>query len=143
MNRYLIIFLTLFLFNCSDKESLDDDVSPSYMGIVASGIIDLETDAFEIDTMYTWLDIFGIEIRASYDSTFTSFNDMYKQVNAGQYYWSGRGVSYSFDNNFQIIYDTTDVSGEFIISEGDICIFSISIDDSLKIGITTKNCTEE
>lgn len=142
MKKYIPIFL-IFIWCCGDEESSNDDVSPSYMGIVTSGIIEFETDAFEIDTMYTWFDIFGIEIRASYDSSFTSFNDMYKQVNAGQYYWSGKGITYSFDNSFQLIYDTTDVSGEFIINEGDICIFSISVDDSLKIGITTKTCTEE
>ena len=59
MKKYIPIIL-IFIWSCGDEESPVDDVSPSYMGIVTSGIIELETDAFEIDTMYTWFDIFGI-----------------------------------------------------------------------------------
>ncbi len=109
------------------------------MGIAASGIIDFETDAFEDDIMYTWYEILGFRVTASYDSNATAFNKMYKKVDPGQYYWSGRGITFHIDTtSFQIAYDTTDVSGEFVIEDGDICIFSISIDDSLNIGVTTK-----
>jgi len=143
MKKYIPIIL-FFIWCCGDEETSDLDESSAYVGVAASGIIDFETDAFEDDTMYTWYDILGITVTASYDSNATDFNEIYKKVNPGQYYWSGRGITFYIDTtSFQIAYDTTDVSGEFVINDGDICIFSISTDDSLKIGVTTNSCSDE
>jgi len=143
MKRYIPIFL-LFIWCCGDIETSDSEELSAYMGVAASGIIDFETDAFKDDTMYTWYDILGISVTASYDSNATAFNEMYKKVDPGQHYWNGRGITFYIDTtSFQIAYDTTDVSGAFEIDDGDICIFSISIDDSLKIGVTTKLCSDE
>ena len=143
MKKY-IPFALFFIWCCGDKESSESEESYAYMGVTASGIIDFETDAFEDDTMYTWYQILDISVTASYDSNATEFNDIYKRISPGQYYWSGRGITFRLDTtSFQLAYDTTDVSGEFTINEGDICIFSISTDDSLKIGNTTKLCSDE
>ena len=145
MKKYLLCTTLLIFISCGeDEESIEDEILPAYIGIVASGIIDFQTDAFEDDTMYTWYNVLDIEITASYDSNATDFNDIYKQVSPGKYYWSGRGVTFYADTiNFQIGYDTTDVSGEFIINENDICIFTISTDDSLKIGVTESTCNDD
>ena len=77
MKKYILIIL-FFIWCCGDEETSDLDESSAYMGVAASGIIDFETDAFEDDTMYTWYDILGITVTASYDSNATDFNEIYK-----------------------------------------------------------------
>ena len=58
--------------------------------------------------------------------------------------WSGKGITYSLDTiSFEIAYDTTDVSGEFSLENGDICVLTISVDEVSKIGLTQKVCNDE
>ena len=57
--------------------------------------------------MYTHYDVLGIKITASYDLDSASTENMYKSVSPGNYVWSGKGITYSYDTiNFEIGYDT-------------------------------------
>ena len=38
--------------------------------------------------------------------------------------------------------DTTEVSGEFSLENGDFCVLTLSVIDSSKIGLTEKICTD-
>ena len=55
MKKYLLYTTLLIFISCGeDEESIEAEISPAHIGIVASGIIDFQTEAFEDDTMYTW-----------------------------------------------------------------------------------------
>ena len=94
--------------------------------------------------MYSWADLNGYQVCATYDTSAIEslmIDEMYEPVNPGTYTWSGKGITFGFDIDLlTLIYDTNAVSGQFAISDGDICVFSIATDDSLKIGKTEKNC---
>ena len=133
-----------FFYSCESNDSTQINVQEALVSIIASGIIDFETDAFEVDTMYTHYDVLGIKITASYDLDSASTENMYKSVSPGNYVWSGKGITYSIDTiNFEIGYDTTEVSGDFNLESGDICVVNISVIDSLKIGSTEKICSDD
>ena len=69
---------------------------------------------------------------------------MYKSVTPGNYEWSGKGITYSIDaTSFEIVYDTTDVSGDYSLENGDICVLTMSVNDTSKIGLTQKICNDE
>ena len=94
--------------------------------------------------MYTHYEILGINVTASYDSGTVNIADMYKSVTPGAYEWSGKGITYSIDTtSFEIVYDTTDVSGEYNLENGDICVLTVSVDETSKIGLTQKICNDE
>ena len=115
----------------------------SLVSVIASGIIDFQTDAFEVDTMYVHYDILGITVTASYDTGAINISDLYKSVSPGNYVWSGKGITYAIDTaSFEIGYDTTEVSGEFSLENGDVCVLTLSVIDSLKIGLTENICTD-
>ena len=142
MRKILITILFLVFHSCEDNNA-DIETEQSLVSVIASGIIDFQTDAFEVDTMYTHYDILGITVTASYDSGAINIADLYKSVPPGNYVWSGKGISYAIDTaSFEIGYDTTEVSGEFSLENGDVCVLTLSVIDSLKIGLTEKICTD-
>ena len=142
MRKILITIFFLVFHSCEDNNA-DIETEQSLVSVIASGIIDFQTDAFEVDTMYTHYDILGITVTASYDSGAINIADLYKSVPPGNYVWSGKGITYDIDTaSFEIGYDTTEVSGEFSLENGDVCILTLSVIDSLKIGSTEKICTD-
>ena len=142
MRKILIAILFLVFHSCEDNNA-DIEMEQSLVSVIASGIIDFQTDAFEVDTMYTHYDILGITVTASYDSGAINIADLYKSVPPGNYVWSGKGITYAIDTaSFEIGYDTTEVSGEFSLENGDVCVLTLSVIDSLKIGSTEKICTD-
>ena len=142
MRKILITILFLVFHSCEDNNA-DIETEQSLVSVIASGIIDFQTDAFEVDTMYTHYDILGITVTASYDSGAINIADLYKSVPPGNYVWSGKGITYAIDTaSFEIGYDTTEVSGEFSLENGDVCVLTLSVIDSLKIGSTEKICTD-
>ena len=142
MRKILITILFLVFHSCEDNNA-DIETEQSLVSVIASGIIDFQTDAFEVDTMYTHYDILGITVTASYDSGAINIADLYKSVPPGNYVWSGKGITYDIDTaSFEIGYDTTEVSGEFSLENGDVCVLTLSVIDSLKIGSTEKICTD-
>ena len=111
MKNIFIIIAFLVFNSCEDKDQ-GVDLDQSLISVIATGIIDFQTDAFDVDTMYTHYEILGINVTASYDSGTVNIADMYKSVTPGAYEWSGKGITYSIDTtSFEIVYDTTDVSG--------------------------------
>tara|TARA_B100000989_G_scaffold267542_1_gene221687 strand:- start:326 stop:757 length:432 start_codon:yes stop_codon:yes gene_type:complete len=143
MKNTFIIIAFLVFYSCEDKDQVID-LEQSLVSVIATGIIDFQTDAFDVDTMYTHYEILGIHVTASYDSGTVNIADMYKSVTPGDYEWSGKGITYSIDaTSFEIVYDTTDVSGEYSLENGDICVLTISVNDTLKIGLTQKICNDE
>ena len=143
MKNIFIIITFLVFYSCEDKDQAID-LEQSLVSVIATGIIDFQTDAFDLDTMYTHYEILGIHVTASYDTGTVNIADMYKSVNPGAYEWSGRGITYSMDTtSFEIVYDTTDVSGEYSLENGDICVLTISVNDTSKIGLTQKICNDE
>ena len=143
MKKILITVLFLVIYSCEDKNT-DIVEEQSLVSVVASGIIDFQTDAFEVDTMFTHYDILGITVTATYDTGAVGIADFYKSVSPGNYVWSGKGITYIIDTlNFEIGYDTTNVSGEFSLENGDVCILTLSVIDSLKLGLTEKVCIDE
>ena len=142
MRKILITILFLVFHSCEDNNA-DIETEQSLVSVIASGIIDFQTDAFEVDTMYTHYDILGITVTASYDSGAINIADLYKSVPPGNYVWSGKGITYDIDTaSFEIGYDTTEVSGEFSLENGDVCVLTLSVIDSSKIGLTEKICTD-
>tara|TARA_B100001559_G_C16092175_1_gene435375 strand:+ start:130 stop:561 length:432 start_codon:yes stop_codon:yes gene_type:complete len=143
MKKIFIMIAFLVFYSCEDKDQAID-LEQSLVSVIATGIIDFQTDAFDVDTMYTHYEILGINVTASYDSGTVDITDMYKSVTPGDYEWSGKGITYSFDaTSFEIVYDTTDVSGEYNLENGDICVLTISVNDTSKIGLTQKICNDE
>ena len=143
MKNTFIIIAFLVFYSCEDKDQVID-LEQSLVSVIATGIIDFQTDAFDVDTMYTHYEILGIHVTASYDSGTVNIADMYKSVTPGAYEWSGKGITYSMDTiSFEIVYDTTDVSGEYSLENGDICVLTISVNDTSKIGLTQKICNDE
>ena len=143
MKNIFIIITFLVFYSCEDKDQAID-LEQSLVSVIATGIIDFQTDAFDVDTMYTHYEILGIHVTASYDSGTVNIADMYKSVTPGDYEWSGKGITYSIDaTSFEIVYDTTDVSGEYSLENGDICVLTISVNDTSKIGLTQKICNDE
>lgn len=143
MKKIFIIIAILVFYSCEDKDPVID-LEQSLVSVIATGIIDFQTDAFDVDTMYTHFEILGINVTASYDSGTVNITDLYKSVSPGDYMWSGKGITYSLDTiSFEIAYDTTDVSGEFSLENGDICVLTISVDEVSKIGLTQKVCNDE
>ena len=143
MKKIFIIIAILVFYSCEDKDPVVD-LEQSLVSVIATGIIDFQTDAFDVDTMYTHFEILGINVTASYDSGTVNITDLYKSVSPGDYMWSGKGITYSLDTiSFEIAYDTTDVSGEFSLENGDICVLTISVNEVSKIGLTQKVCTDE
>ena len=143
MKKIFIIIAILVFYSCEDKDPVID-LEQSLVSVIATGIIDFQTDAFDVDTMYTHFEILGINVTASYDSGTVNITDLYKSVSPGDYMWSGKGITYSLDTiSFEIAYDTTDVSGEFSLENGDICVLTISVNEVSKIGLTQKVCTDE
>ena len=143
MKNIFIIIAFLVFNSCEDKDQ-GVDVDQSLVSVIATGIIDFQTDAFDVDTMYTHYEILGINVTASYDSGTVNIADMYKSVTPGAYEWSGKGITYSIDTtSFEIVYDTTDVSGEYNLENGDICVLTVSVDETSKIGLTQKICNDE
>lgn len=141
MKNIFIIIAFLVFNSCEDKDQ-GVDLDQSLVSVIATGIIDFQTDAFDVDTMYTHYEILGINVTASYDSGTVNIADMYKSVTPGAYEWSGKGITYSIDTtSFEIGYDTTEVSGEFRLENGDFCVLTLSVIDSSKIGLTEKICT--
>ena len=133
----------MVFYSCEDKDPVVD-LEQSLVSVIATGIIDFQTDAFDVDTMYTHFEILGINVTASYDSGTVNITDLYKSVSPGDYMWSGKGITYSLDTiSFKIAYDTTDVSGEFSLENGDICVLTISVNEVSKIGLTQKVCNDE
>ena len=125
MKKIFIIIAILVFYSCEDKDPVND-LEQSLVSVIATGIIDFQTDAFDVDTMYTHFEILGINVTASYDSGTVNITDLYKSVSPGDYMWSGKGITYSLDTiSFKIAYDTTDVSGEFSLENGDICVLTI------------------
>ena len=142
MKKIFIIIVILVFYSCEDKDPVVD-LEQSLVSVIATGIIDFQTDAFDVDTMYTHFEILGINVTASYDSGTVNITDLYKSVSPGDYMWSGKGITYSLDTmSFEIAYDTTDVSGEFSLENGDICVLTISVNEVLKIGLTQKVCND-
>ena len=142
MRNIFILIAFLVFHSCEDKNQ-SIDVEQSLIGVIATGIIDFQTDAFDVDTMYTHYEILGINVTATYDSGTVNITDMYKTVTPGDYVWSGKGITYAIDTaSFQIGYDTTEVSGEFSLENGDVCVLTLSVIDSSKIGLTEKICTD-
>ena len=143
MKKIFIIIAILVFYSCEDKDPVVD-LEQSLVSVIATGIIDFQTDAFNVDTMYTHFEILGINVTASYDSGTVNITDLYKSVSPGDYMWSGKGITYSLDTiSFKIAYDTTDVSGEFSLENGDICVLTISVNEVSKIGLTQKVCNDE
>ena len=143
MKKIFIIIAILVFYSCEDKDPVVD-LEQSLVSVIATGIIDFQTDAFDVDTMYTHFEILGINVTASYDSGTVNITDLYKSVSPGDYMWSGKGITYSLDTiSFEIAYDTTDVSGEFSLENGDICVLTISVNEVSKIGLTQKVCNDE
>ena len=143
MKKIFIIIAILVFHSCEDKDPVVD-LEQSLVSVIATGIIDFQTDAFDVDTMYTHFEILGINVTASYDSGTVNITDLYKSVSPGDYMWSGKGITYSLDTiSFEIAYDTTDVSGEFSLENGDICVLTISVNEVSKIGLTQKVCNDE
>ena len=143
MKKIFIIIAILVFYSCEDKDPVID-LEQSLVSVIATGIIDFQTDAFDVDTMYTHFEILGINVTASYDSGTGNITDLYKSVSPGDYMWSGKGITYSLDTiSFEIAYDTTDVSGEFSLENGDICVLTISVNEVSKIGLTQKVCNDE
>ena len=143
MKKIFIIIAILVFYSCEDKDPVID-LEQSLVSVIATGIIDFQTDAFDVDTMYTHFEILGINVTASYDSGTVNITDLYKSVSPGDYMWSGKGITYSLDTiSFEIAYDTTDVSGEFSLENGDICVLTISVNEVSKIGLTQKVCNDE
>ena len=143
MKNIFIIITFLVFYSCEDKDQAID-LEQSLVSVIATGIIDFQTDAFDLDTMYTHYEILGIHVTASYDTGTVNIADMYKSVTPGAYEWSGRGITYSMDTtSFEIVYDTTNVSGKYSLENGDICVLTISVNDTLKIGLTQKICNDE
>ena len=143
MKKIFIIIAILVFYSCEDKDPVID-LEQSLVSVIATGIIDFQTDAFDVDTMYTHFEILGINVTASYDSGTVNITDLYKSVSPGDYMWSGKGITYSLDTiSFKIAYDTTDVSGEFSLENGDICVLTISVNEVSKIGLTQKVCNDE
>ena len=143
MKKIFIIIAILVFYSCEDKDPVVD-LEQSLVSVIATGIIDFQTDAFDVDTMYTHFEILGINVTASYDSGTVNITDLYKSVSPGDYMWSGKGITYSLDTiSFKIAYDTTDVSGEFSLENGDICVLTISVNEVSKIGLTQKVCNDE
>ncbi len=143
MKNIFIIIAFLVFYSCEDKDQAID-LEQSLVSVIATGIIDFQTDAFDVDTMYTHYEILGIHVTANYDSGTVNIADMYKSVTPGAYEWSGKGITYSMDTiSFEIVYDTTDVSGEYSLENGDICVLTISVNDTSKIGLTQKICNDE
>ncbi|RZP21734.1 hypothetical protein EVA24_07300 [bacterium] len=142
MRKILITILFLVFHSCEDNNA-DIEMEQSLVSVIASGIIDFQTDAFEVDTMYVHYDILGITVTASYDTGAINISDLYKSVSPGNYVWSGKGITYAIDTaSFEIGYDTTEVSGEFSLENGDVCVLTLSVIDSLKIGLTENICTD-
>ncbi|OUV04190.1 MAG: hypothetical protein CBC40_05535 [bacterium TMED80] len=142
MRKILITILFLVFHSCEDNNA-DIEMEQSLVNVIASGIIDFQTDAFEVDTMYVHYDILGITVTASYDTGAINISDLYKSVSPGNYVWSGKGITYAIDTaSFEIGYDTTEVSGEFSLENGDVCVLTLSVIDSLKIGLTENICTD-
>ena len=143
MKKIFIIIAILVFYSCEDNDPVKD-LEQSLVSVIATGIIDFQTDAFDVDTMYTHFEILGINVTASYDSGTVNITDLYKSVSPGDYMWSGKGITYSLDTiSFEIAYDTTDVSGEFSLENGDICVLTISVNEVSKIGLTQKVCNDE
>ena len=143
MKKIFIIIAILVFYSCEDKDPVID-LEQSLVSVIATGIIDFQTDAFDVDTMYKHFEILGINVTASYDSGTVNITDLYKSVSPGDYMWSGKGITYSLDTiSFEIAYDTTDVSGEFSLENGDICVLTISVNEVSKIGLTQKVCNDE
>ena len=143
MKKIFIIIAILVFYSCEDKDPVID-LEQSLVSVIATGIIDFQTDAFDVDTMYTHFEILGINVTASYDSGTVNITDLYKSVSPGDYMWSGKGITYSLDTiSFEIAYDTTAVSGEFSLENGDICVLTISVNEVSKIGLTQKVCNDE
>ena len=143
MKKIFIIIAILVFYSCEDKDPVID-LEQSLVSVIATGIIDFQTDAFDVDTMYTHFEILGINVTASYDSGTVNITDLYKSVSPGDYMWSGKGITYSIDTiSFKIAYDTTAVSGEFSLENGDICVLTISVNEVSKIGLTQKVCNDE
>ena len=147
INTKLLLFFLIFIFSCEDKNKtslVEKYQEGALVGFMADGIIDFQTDAFEVDKMYTHYDTLGNTLTATYDTVVTSLSDLYKSVTPCNYTWSVRGVTYDVNLlNFKIEYDTTDVYGTFILHNLDLCNFNIGIDDSLKIGTTYSICSTE
>ena len=138
-----IIVVFLVFHSCEDKDQ-SIDVEQSLVSVIATGIIDFQTDAFDVDTMYTHYEILGINVTATYDSGTVNIADMYKSVTPGNYEWFGKGITYSIDTtSFEIVYDTTNVSGEYSLENGDVCVLTISVNENSKIGLTQKICNDE
>ena len=138
-----IIVVFLVFHSCEDKDQ-SIDVEQSLVSVIATGIIDFQTDAFDVDTMYTHYEILGINVTATYDSGTVNIADMYKSATPGNYEWFGKGITYSIDTtSFEIVYDTTNVSGEYSLENGDVCVLTISVNENSKIGLTQKICNDE
>ena len=143
MKNVFIIVVFLVFQSCEDKDQ-SIDLEQSLVSVIATGIIDFQTDAFDVDTMYTHYEILGINVTAIYDTGNVNIANMYKSVNPGNYEWFGKGITYSIDTtNFEIVYDTTNVSGEYSLENGDVCVLTISVNENSKIGLTQKICNDE
>ena len=143
MKNVFIIVVFLVFQSCEDKDQ-SMDVEQSLVSVIATGIIDFQTDAFDVDTMYTHYEILGINVTAIYDTGNVNIANMYKSVNPGNYEWFGKGITYSIDTtSFEIVYDTTNVSGEYSLENGDVCVLTISVNENSKIGLTQKICNDE
>ena len=143
MKNVFIIFVFLVFQSCEDKDQAID-AEQSLVSVIATGIIDFQTDAFDVDTMYTHYEILGINVTAIYDTGNVNIADMYKSVTSGNYEWFGKGITYSIDTtSFEIVYDTTNVSGEYSLENGDVCVLTISVNENSKIGLTQKICNDE
>ena len=143
MKNVFIIVVFLVFQSCEDKDQ-SIDVEQSLVSVIATGIIDFQTDAFDVDTMYTHYEILGINVTAIYDTGNVNIADMYKSVTPGNYEWFGKGVTYSVDTtSLEIVYDTTNVSGEYSLENGDVCVLTISVNENSKIGLTQKICNDE
>ena len=143
MRNIFILIAFLVFHSCEDKDQ-SIDVEQSLISVIATGIIDFQTDAFDVDTMYTHYEILGINVTAIYDTGNVNIADMYKSVTPGNYEWFGKGITYSIDTtSFEIVYDTTNVSGEYSLENGDVCVLTISVNENSKIGLTQKICNDE
>ena len=143
MKNVFIIVVFLVSQSCEDKDQ-SIDVEQSLVSVIATGIIDFQTDAFDVDTMYTHYEILGINVTAIYDTGSVNIADMYKSVTPGNYEWFGKGITYSIDTtSFEIVYDTSSVSGEYSLENGDICVLTISVNEISKIGVTQNICNDE
>ena len=82
MKKIFIIIAILVFYSCEDKDPVID-LEQSLVSVIATGIIDFQTDAFDVDTMYTHFEILGINVTASYDSGTVNITDLYKSVSPG------------------------------------------------------------